>query len=109
MPPAMAFLPQKGKSVPVPLRSPQAATAKKIADGAGGRKFGIPGVENHAEVFGDDGGLGAVLHLQQSRGKSVMGAAVWQPSRSLLPLVPSGFHSRGPAGLPVTRLNPAPC
>lgn len=57
--------PQTPGRVRVPLRSPQAAAAEEVADGAGGRELGVAGVENHAEIFGDDGGLGAVLHLQQ--------------------------------------------
>lgn len=107
-PQMMALLPQKGMSILVPLGSPQGATAKKVADGAGGRKLGIPGVENHAEVFGDDGRLSAILHLQQGRGGDVRGAAAWEPSGSFPPLVPSHFHCWGPTGPLSTRLNPAP-
>lgn len=57
--------PQTPGRVRVPLRSPQAAAAEEVADGAGSRELGVAGVENHAEIFGDDSGLGAVLHLQQ--------------------------------------------
>lgn len=102
-PKVMALLPEKGRSILVPLRSPQAAAAKKVADGAGGRKLGIPGVENHAEVFGDDGGLSAVLHLQQGRGEASeelqLGSPVglshpWCPEVST-PRVPQGPQAPG--------------
>lgn len=54
-----------------PLRGPQAPTAKQVADGARSRQLGIPRVEDHAEVLGDDRWLGAVLHLPWGTGQGL--------------------------------------
>lgn len=105
----VALLAQKGSSIPVPLRSPQTATAKQVADGAGSRKLGISGIENHAEVFGDDGRLSAVLHLQQGKeGKASEGCSLAVQQVSPIPGA-QPFPLLGPHRVPMYRLTPAPC
>lgn len=47
----------------LPLRGPEAARAEEIPDGARRRQLCIAGIKHHAEIFGDDCWLGAVLHL----------------------------------------------
>lgn len=47
----------------VPLRGPEAASAKEVSDGAGGWQLRVTGVKHHAEIFGDHCWLSAVLHL----------------------------------------------
>lgn len=47
----------------LPLRWAEAAGAEEVPDGTRSRQLCIAGVEHHAEVFGDDCWLGAVLHL----------------------------------------------
>lgn len=48
-----------------PIWCPQASGAKEVPDGTGGGQLCISGVKHHADVFGDNGRLGAVFHLQR--------------------------------------------
>lgn len=51
----------------VPLRGPEAARAEEIPDGARRWQLCIAGIKHHAEIFGDDRWLGAVLHLVKTQ------------------------------------------
>lgn len=47
-----------------PVGRPQASSAKKVSDRAGGWELCVSRVKHHADIFGDNCGLGAVLHLR---------------------------------------------
>lgn len=53
----------------LPVRSFGVSAPKQVPEGARRRDLGVSGVENHADVFGDDGGLDAVVQLRERRHK----------------------------------------
>lgn len=52
----LAGLPIRGFGVPTP---------KEVPDRTGRGDLSVPGIEHHADVFSDDGGLDAVVQLKR--------------------------------------------
>lgn len=50
----------------LPVRGFGVTTAEQVPQGAWGRDLSISGVEDHADVLGNDGRLDAVIKLQGS-------------------------------------------
>lgn len=51
----------------LPVWSFGVTAPKQVPEGARRRDFGVSGVEHHADVFGDDGRLDAVVQLEKRR------------------------------------------
>ena len=63
-----------------PICCSQASGTKKVSDWAGGWELCVSGVKHHADIFGYDCGLGAVLHLQLMKEEEFLTLILWSNS-----------------------------